>query len=723
MPRVTLIQTNFTAGELAPRLMGRVDIARYQNGAKTIENAHPLTHGGCMRRPGLMYVAPAKNANKIARLIPYIFNRDQAYMLEFGDQYMRVFKDGGQVESSPGVPYEIATPYTEAMLDDLNYVQGADTMFIAHQSVPIYRLRRFGHASWDLSAAPFTVTPFDEIGVNPATTLTLSSAAVGSGRTFTAGAASFEASDVGREIWSSAGIATITGYTNTTVVTCTITVAFPSTSIASGAWTIAGSPQTSCTPSAKDPVGTSITLTLGAAGWRTDDVGKFVKINDGLCQITGFTSSTIVNATIKHALNATVAAPALAWSLESAVWNATNGYPGAVSLYEQRLIAAGSPGFPQTMWGSKTGVYLDFTQGTGDDDGFSFKIASSQVNPIVHLGQVKQMLALTYGGEFSIEGGVEKPVTPTNVQVKSQSSYGCNSVRPVRIGNEILFVQRSGRKVRAMAYQYTNDAFGSPDMTVLAQHITESGIVDMAYQQEPDSILWCVRGDGMLVSLTIEREQDVVGWARHETDGLFESIASIPVVNGEEVWVIVQRTIDGTTKRYVERLVSTINTDCAILGTHPTGAATWTGLSALEGETVDVVADGAVMPQQVVTGGEITLERNALAVEIGLHYESTIELLDIEINSGTGSAQGNSVRTGEATVRLLESSGCEIQGQPIPFRRFGAGVLDQAVERFTGDKRIELLGWSRTGGSITIRQTQPLPMHVLSVIRKVTVND
>jgi hypothetical protein len=723
MPRVSLIQTNFTAGELAPRLMGRVDIARYQNGAKTIENAHPLTHGGCIRRPGTLFVAPAKNDNKKAGLIPYVFSRDQAYMLEFGDQFMRVFKDGGQVESSPGVPYEIATPYTEAMLPYIGYVQGADTMFIAHPSVPIYRLRRFGHASWDLSATPFTATPFDEIGNNPATTLTLSSAAVGAGRTFTAGAAAFQASDVGREIWSSAGVATITGYTSTTVVTGTITVAFPSTSAASGAWTIAGSPQTTCTPSAKDPIGASITLTLGAAGWNAADVGKFVSINGGLAKITGYTSPTIVNASIVQELTAIVAAPAMAWSLESSVWDATKGYPRAVTLNEQRLIAAGSDSFPQTIWGSKTGVYLDFTQGTADDDGFNFKIASNQVNPITHLGQIKQMLVLTYGGEFSVEGGVEKPVTPTNVQVKSQSAYGCNAVRPVRIGNELLFVQRSGRKVRAMSYQYTSDAFGSPDLTVLAQHITESGIVDMAYQQEPDSLLWCVRADGVMVSLTVEREQDVVGWARHTTDGYFEAVATIPVADGEQVWAIVKRTINGVTKRYIEILDTTVNTDCAVLGDHPTGASVWTGLDHLEGKTVDIVADGAVMEQQVVTAGQITLPRNALAVEIGLHYESLIELLNIEINSGTGTAQGNAVRTGEATVRLLNSSGCDIQGQPIPFRRFGSGVLDQAVQPFTGDKRIELLGWERSGGSITIRQTQPLPMHVVAVIRKVTVND
>lgn len=720
MPRVSLIQTNFTAGEIAPRLMGRVDIARYQNGAKTILNAHPLTHGGCMRRSGALFVAMAKST---ARLIPYIFNRDQSYVLEFGDQYIRVFKDGGQVETSPGVPYEIATPYTEAMLSNLGYVQGADTMFIAHPSVPIYRLRRFGHASWDLSAAPFSVVPFDEIGATPAITLTLSSAAVGTGRTFTAGAAVFLAADVGRQIVSSAGAATITSVTSATVATGTITIAFPGTSVASGAWTITVSPQTTCAPSAKDPVGAAITLTLGANGWSGGDVGKFVKINGGLAKITGVTSATIANASIVQEMTAIIAAPALAWSLESAVWNDTNGYPRAITLNEQRLIAAGSDAFPQTIWGSKTGVYLDFTQGTADDDGFTFNIASNQLNPITHLGQIKQMLVLTYGGEFSVEGGVEKPVTPTNVQVKSQSAYGCNATRPARIGNELLFVQRSGYKVRAMAYQYQNEAFGSPDLTVLAQHITESGIVDMAYQQESDSMLWCVRADGALVSLTIEREQDVVGWARHTTAGTFESVATIPVAGGEQTWFIVKRTLNGAIKRCIEVMDAAVNTDCAVRGSHPTGAKEWSGLGHLEGQTVDIVADGAVMQPQVVTGGCITLPRNALAVEIGLHYESMIELLNIEVNTGTGTAQGNAVRTGEATVRLLGTSGCDIQGQTIPFRRFGSGVLDQSVQPFTGDKRVELLGWERSGGSITIRQTQPLPMHIVAVIRKVTVND
>lgn len=722
MPRVSLNQTNFTAGEMSPKLFGRVDIARYNNAVKILENAVPMIHGGAKDRGGTLYVKPTKTAAKLAVLIPFIFNKTQSYILEFGDLYMRVFKDGGQVETSPGVPYEIATPYTEAMLREFDYVQGADTMFLMHQSVKTQRLRRFGHASWDLSPAPFIVEPFDELGAFPAAALTLSLASVGTGRTATAGSAVFLASDVGRNISYGAGIATITAYTSPTVVTCEIKVAFDSTSIASGAWNLEGSPQTSCTASAKDPVGTSITLTLGAAGWRAEDVGKFVKINSGLCKIDVFTSTTIVNATIKSALTSVVAAPALSWSLESSIWGGANGYPRTGALNEQRLILAGSTGFPQSAAGSRTGEYLNFQIGVNDDDGFVFKIAESQ-DQILHLAKLRQLLAFGPGGEFSIIGGVEKPITPTNIQIKGQAADGCNDVQPVRVGNEIYYVHRASKKLMASTYKFDIDGFDATDASKFAEHIAKIGIIDMAYQREPDSVLWAVLTDGQMASVTIDKEENVTGWARHITDGVFESVATIPVSSGEETWAIVRRTVNGSTVRYVERFAPNIKMDCAITGTSGPGAAIWAGLSHLEAKQVTVVADGVVMGLFTVTGGQITLPRNAFLVEIGLPYVVTIELLPIEAATSSGTTQGNAVRTGKATVRLLESSGCDINGDSIPFRKFGSSLLDRAPVPFTGDKEITLSGWEKSGGSITIQQTHPLPLHVLSVIRKVTIND
>ncbi|TWC50119.1 hypothetical protein FBY04_12012 [Pseudomonas sp. SJZ080] len=716
MARYTLNQTNFTAGELSPRMLGRVDIARYQNGAEIIENAWPLVHGGCTRRDGTLFAAAAKFAAKRARLIPYVFNKSQAYMCEFGDLYVRVYYPNGVYT---GV--ELISPYTEAMLSAIDYVQGADTMFIFNNQVPIQRLRRITDLQWSLAPAPFVTKPFDEKGINFATSATISDITVGTGRTFTSSVSAFLASDVGREIWSGGGIAKITAAISATVVTVQVVTAFPVTPMA--AWSIKGSPQTTLSPSVVGTVGAVIGLTLGAAGWRSDDVGKFVKVNSGLVEITVVSSSTVVSGIVRGANTSTVAAPANAWSLEASVWNDFDGYPSTGTLHEQRLVAAGSPNFPQTIWESRTGEYLNFELGTKDDDAMSFTVSSDQINPITHMAQIKALIALTYGGEFSLTGGVEKPITPTNIQVKNQSVYGCNNVKPVRIGNELYFIQRSDRKLRALAYKYDSDAYGAPDMSVLSEHATQSGVIDMAYQQEPESILFLVRNDGVIATLTVDRDQDVVGWARQVTDGKFESVASIPTTGGEQMWAIVNRTVNGNTVRYVERFVSGINVDCGISATSGPGATVWTGLGHLEGKTVDIVADGVPMPQQVVTGGQVTISRNALTVQIGLPYKTRIKTLTPEVQGSTGSAQGNSMRVAEITLRFLETIGCVVNGQPIAFRVLGENVLNQPAQPFTGDHRLENLGWDRGQASITIEQNQPLPFHLLCVIKKMSIND
>ena len=354
-------------------------------------------------------------------------------------------------------------------------------------------------------------------------------------------------------------------------------------------------------------------------------------------------------------------------------------------------------------------------------------MSSDQINPILHLAQVKTLVALTYGGEFTITGGIEKPITPTNIQVKNQSVYGCNRVRPVRIGNELYFVQRAGRKLRAMAYKYDSDAYGSPDMSVLSEHITESGIVSMAYQQEPESILFMPRADGVLATMTVDRDQDVIGWARQTTDGQVESVASIPTIGGDQIWALVRRTVNGGTKRYIERFVEGCHVDDGISATNPSGQATWTGLDHLEGKTVDIVADGVPMQQQVVSAGQVTLPRTAKEVQIGLPFVTRVKTLTPEVQGSTGTAQGNSMRIGEITLRFLNTTGCKVKGQgveqTISFRNLGEDVLDQPPPNFSGVKRLENLGWERGEAQLEIIQDQPLPFHLLSVIKKMTIND
>ncbi|HAX7483171.1 TPA: hypothetical protein JTN37_004489 [Escherichia coli] len=659
--RANLIKTNFTAGELSPRLMGRVDIARYANGAKVIENGVVVVQGGVVRRPGTRFAAAAKFGNKTARLIPYVFNRSQAYVLEFGDGYMRVFQNGKQVVNGDNTPYEIASPYTAAMLPDVNYVQGADTMFLAHENVPPQRLQRLGQTNWVLEPAPFIVEPFDEIR---------------------------------------------------------------------------DTPQKWCKPSVKEFIGSEVTLTLSddeppagsdgtltGGGWVSADVGSYVRINEGLVLIDSITSSQKAVGTIRKVLSATQAASPGAWTREDSVWGGSMGYPGAVTLYQQRLVLAGSPRFPQTIWFSETGVYLSFELGTDDDNAMSFTLSSDQLNPIVHLAQMNTLIALTYGGEFTITAGNESAITPTNISVKNPSPYGCNNIRPIRVGTEIMFVQRAGRKLYAAAYDPDSFvAYTANDMTVLAEHITASGISDMAYQQQPDPFVWIARKDGSAASMAIDRTQDVIAWSRHATDGAFESVACIPSDTDDVVYVLVRRVVNGQTVRFVEVLDSTLRTDSAVTGTSTEGATTWTGFSHLEGKTIDVVADGSVMPQTVVSGGQITLTRKAKSIEAGLHYETTIQTLTPEVATSEGTTQNAKKRTSEVTMRFLETTGAECNGQVIPFRRFGPQVLDKPAPLFTGDHYWGKLGWERGEDSLLIQQRQPLPFHILAIIFTFTSN-
>lgn len=733
MPRVSHIQTNFTSGELSPRLLGRVDIAKYANGAKTMENAYALVHGGSKRRSGTRFIAEAKNDDQLARLVPFIFNRTQAFVLEMGDEYIRFFTPDGQILLA-SAPYEITSPYMETDLAAVHFVQSADLMFKSHESYPIRQLVRYENTNWKLSALPLFVSPTAEIGDRPDTTVTLGAAIVGA-TTATAAAAAFLDADVGRYIEVEAGRALITGFTSTTVVDVTVEDAFDSVGPhASGDWVITESPKATLTASAAGPVGAAITLTLGVAGWKetaqVNHEGKFAEINGGLVEITEVTSDTVADGVVRSALSGTTAAPSESWALRENAWNARDGYPRAVNLYEQRLVAAGSPGHPQTIWGTKTAEYDNFATGVADDDGFEFTIAADQVNSIEHLAQARDLVPLTLGGEFTMSGGVELPLTPTNVRARSQTTYGTAECRPVRVGNEIIMVQRGGRKIRAVGFKADADAYSAPDISILAEHITDGGedggIFEMAYTQEPDQLVWMVRGDGVLVTMAIDRDQDAIGFARQVTDGFFESVAAIPNGDTDQLWAVVEREIGSQTKRYIEVFDPALQTDCAITGTTGGAPATvWSGLDHLEGKTVQVVQDGFYGGEYVVAGGEITLNIAATDVEIGLPYTSTLVPLPPEVQTGQGTGQGNAMSVHEIVVRFQDSIGAKVNDQTIPTRNFAADeVLDSPLVPFTGDKRVTNLGWKKGGEElVTITQELPFAMTVLAVIYRMTVND
>ena len=674
MARVAVQLTNFTGGELSPRLDGRNDLQKYATGCKTLENMIIFPHGSAARRSGTQFVAEVKDSTKETRLIPFEFSTTQTYILEFGNQYIRFFKDNGQILSS-GSPYEISSPYLEAELFDIKFAQSADIMYICHPNHPAKKLSRTGHTSWSLTSVDFTDGPYMDDNIS-STTISTSAHTVGTGRTLTA--------------------SSTTGINDNT-------------------------------------------------GFQTTDVGRLIRFRDGYGKITARTSTTVVTIEIIEDMGSS--SSSTNWSLGA--FSETTGHPSCVTFFEQRLVFAATLSQPQTIFFSKSGDYENMDENRGgtiaDDDAIIYTIASNQVNAIRFMTATRTLIIGTAGGEFAVSGGgTDIAITPTNILIKKQSNNGAANVDALAVGNATLFLQRARRKLRELAYNFDVDGYVAPDLTILAEHISEGGFKQLSYQQEPNQIIWCVRNDGQLVGLTYQREQQVVAWHRHIFGGVFgsgnavcESVATIPTDDSEyQTYVIIKRTINGSTKRYVEFIHQydfdeTDDTSFNFLDSQLSysGSAVTTlgGLSHLEGQTVSVLANGATHPDVTVSSGQITLARSATKVKVGLSYTSLLQTMRIDAGSQNGTSQSKTKRIYEITARLYESIGIEVgpdlnNMERIPFRS-SANAMNSGISVFTGDKEIEFRGNYETDGFIFVRQTQPLPLTVLSLYPRLITND
>lgn len=724
MPRVQTITTNFTAGEFSPRLRGRVDLEKYNSSAELLRNAVVLRQGGATIRPSLDFCGEVKASANVTRPIPFVYSRDDAFVLELGDLYLRVWTpDGLPVETSPGVPLEVVTPYAASQLAELDFTQGGDTLLLFHEDVPTQRLRRFSATNWVMDAAPLDPPPLYEAGHAPASvSMTLSAATVGTGRTATSSAAFFKPADVGRTLTSAAGVFMVTGYTSSTEVTGSITAAFTGTVLVVGSWKLQGSPQTTCTASVAGPVGAVITLTLGAAGWH-DEAGGYVELNGGVVRITGLTSDVIADGVIVRELTGTTAAPADGWVLKNSAFNAIDGYPRTGTLLQQRLWLGGTRTAPLSVWGSRSGLYFDFLPGTLDDSAVYKTVDSDENNAIQYLASGwGLLLVLTFGNEFDLRGGIEKPITQLNAQITRRSRWGAAACRPEGMGTDMAFVVRGSRGVRVME-KNDIEGFTSSEVSIFSAHLLADGIVSMSYEQNPESVLWHATGAGAILALTYYREQQTAGYASGDTDGAVEWLATVPAGASDVTFALVRRTIDGSTKRYLERFNWTAppGQDCR---KQVSGAAAtvWAGFDHLEGKTVAVLADGIHVGSVVVSGGEIELPREASTVSAGLPYTATIKLQAPEVGTGTGTAQGQAMSTHDVAVRFLDTAGCTINGQPVAFQQFDGPLLDRPPELFSGIKRMIEAGWEIGESPVELTQDLPYPWTVLSVIRGLTVN-
>lgn len=550
----SLIQPSFAGGEIAPNVYGRVDLAKYSVALRRCRNFIVRQYGGIENRPGTRFIAEAKYPNRKCRLIPFQFSTVQTYALEFGHLYMRVYKDGGQVLTSSNVIYELATPYQEADLFDLKFTQSADVMTICHPSYAPRELQRFAHDNWALVEVVTKNGPFEDINIDESKTV-YSSGETGT-VTLTASSAIFGAEQVGKLFYLEQPAVDSVPVWETSKTTSINDVRRADNNYYRA--------NTAGKTGTLRPSHTEGMAWDGWGGTGTDDTGiqwQYLHSGFGICRITAVAANGLsATATVISRIPSNVVGSANAsYKYGRYAWNSVNGYPGTVVYYQQRLIFAASTAFPQTVWCSRSGDYKDFGKNNPitDDDRIIYTYAGRQVNEIRHLIDVGSLVALTSGGQFQITGDQNKVLTPSSFSFSSQGADGASATPPITVSNIALFIQDKGSVVRDLAYSFDVDGYQGSDLTVLANHLFQGyQLVDWSFTVVPYSAAWAIRNDGMLLCLTYLRDQQVFAWAPQPTDGKFESTCSISEGTEDGVYFSVQRTVNGVTRRYIERLSS-----------------------------------------------------------------------------------------------------------------------------------------------------------------------
>ena len=424
-------------------------------------------------------------------------------------------------------------------------------------------------------------------------------------------------------------------------------------------------------------------------------------------------------------------------------FSAIQGYPNAVSLHESRVIFGGTSSLPASIWGSHVNDFQNFLQGALDSDSFLFNLASTTGGRVQWMISKQALLIGTAQDEWLLSASsAPSAITPSNVIAQKQSHYGSANIPAMIINDTILYVQRQARKIREFIYTWQSQTWVSSDLTALAEQATHNYIVESAYQRVPDAIYWFVRGDGQLVSMTYEREQQVTGFSRHTTQGTFESVATINGQNNEdEVWVAVNRTINGSTVRYIERLAtgqrnaldnadktSWWYVDAGLKQTFGSPTTTITGLSHLNGMTVQVWADSAVGnvalnpatgTAYTVSGGSITLQQAASNVLVGLSYTSTLCPERIAVDLQDGNSQGRRQNISRSNVKVYNSLAGEVSADAqtwVPLMtRHTSDHMDSSPPAYNGWQRTYVASNYDDVADFYIRQTLPVPLSVCAI--------
>jgi hypothetical protein len=750
MPRAKPIFTSFNGGELSPLLDGRVDQDKYFTGCKTLTNFIPTVQGPARRRGGTRHVGLAKFGAKRAWLADFVFSAGQAYILEFGDLYLRFWTNRGQLLDG-AVPYEIATPYSEADLITaegtfaLRTLQSSDVMWIVHSEGkhPPYRLSRRGATDWTLAPEEFTDGPFRDVNTDSA--LTMQASAVSGTVTITASSALFKPGHVGSLlILNSFNPSTVAPYQTYKSVAIGDRVRNGGNVYeAQNAFTYSSGDQTQ----RYVPTHTEGDAYDGAVTWRYLHSGygwgKIISVSgDGLScqlQVTSRLPEEVVSASTRR------------WAFSE--FSSVYGWPTGIAFFKERLTYTRGKQVFHSIVGAFTNFARKDAGAVTSETAMSLSLAADKLDNIRWLAQSRTLVIGSARAELALgEQTTQQVYSATNVQNVPQTEYGSRLLRPLRVGESVLFVERAGHRIRDMKFDFTIDRYKAEDITVLSEHIFDGSevlgdteqeqrdIVDWAYQQQRDSIVWCVLSDGTLASLVFNRERGVIAWTPHYLggDAVVEAVQSTPSPDGrtDDAWFIVRRTVNGQTQRSIEymtdyRLVKkgaaeAVHVDC---GTTYRGAATKvvTGLAHLEGQTVSVCVDGSNHPDKVVSGGQITLDRTGELIHIGYRFVSRMQTMRLEVQGGGGTSQTTRKGIAEVWLRLQSTIGGRVG--PTFDRMDEIRTLDPRKPvgtppaLYSGDYKLQFPGGYETDAYVCYEQRMPLPATLVAVVLRVQIND
>jgi hypothetical protein len=679
----------FTGGELTPEFWGQLADAKFQAGLALCRNFRVLPHGPIENRPGTQFVRKAKlgDTGAAVRLIPFEFSSSQTLVLEFGAGYVRFHTMGATVEQTPGTPYEVTTPYAQADLFDLHFVQSADVLTIVHPSYPPQELRRLGATNWQL------------VGITFAPALA-APATIGGNATQASGPTNLRSYVYKVTALNADGDES---YAPTASVTLTNNL------LQTGAY--------------NDITWSAVT---GATRYRiycqSNGLFGYLGETDGSAGLT-FRDDNIT--------------PDISQTppIGDTTLTGEGNYPGAVSYFEQRRVFAGTTNKPQRCWltRSSTESNLTYSLPVRDDDRIAFTVASRQVNAIRHVVPLTSMVLLTSSAEWRVTSSDGSALTPSNPDIKPQSYIGANNVQPAIVGNNILFAAARGGHMRELAYNWQAQGYVTGDLSLRAPHLfDELEVVDLAYAKAPYPVLYCVSSNGKLLGLTYVPEQQIGAWHQHDTgdSDKFVSVCVVPEGKADAVYVAVQRTVGGSVKTYVERFASRKFTDLAdavfldaSLTYNGAAVSTVSGLGHLEGRTVGILADGAVCPQQVVTGGAITLDSPASKITVGLPYNADVQTLPLAFEA---QAYGQWMVKNVNKVWLRVASSSALAAGPsfdrlTAYKQRTTEALGSPPTLVTGVEEIVLSPSWQAGGQVCVRQADPLPITLVSMTVEVAL--